>query len=84
MHVAMRRCCIPARIIAGNENGGRFSRNCTISSSKACFGASKVIVDDRTAMLQRENTHFDMHEADPMQEATPAEDKNALFGIRRR
>ncbi len=71
MHVTMHHCRLPARIIAGNEKGGIFSRNCIIASSSSHLGASRVIADDRTAMLQRENTHLDMHEADPMQVAMP-------------
>ena len=60
--------------MAGNENGGRCCRNSSIASSwlpADSFGASKEIVDDNIAILQRENTHLATQEAEPTQVATP-------------
>ena len=60
--------------MAGNEKGGKCCRNSSIASSwllVESFGASKEIVDDNTAILQRENTHLETQEADPVQVATP-------------
>jgi hypothetical protein len=60
--------------MAGKENGGRLSTNCSIASSLlsfSCCRTSRVIVEDSTARLQRENTHLEMHDEDPTHVAIP-------------